>query len=497
MTKGVQQRRGNTAQHAVFNGEPGEITVNTDRWAVVVQDGTTNGGYEHVNLNSTQRLSNKDIVATNLVVSGVSTFSNISVTDIRDLQVATGVATFSAPTTVLIGAATSTGTANQDLQVTGGVYVSGNTGIGTTNPGASLHIQPSATSIAGLFSGTTSGDMVRITQTGSGNALLVEDSANPDTTSFVVNNAGFVGCGTALPAAQLHVIPTTTSNAGLFSGTTSSDLVRITQLGTGNALRVDDEANGTTPFVISGFGSVGISTNSPTAKLHIGPGSAAAGTAPLEFSSGTLLTVAESGVFEYATPAAYFTPNSSERGVILTPQYFVLNADRTGPTGANQSFSIFGFSCNLSASTRYGYEINFSTTKSSANAAAVAYGIGTTSGSITHHRYTAITGTGATTGAVAAGNAAIMSGNIVNPPTNPTLAATLNTISAASAAAASAHNIQIHGVIEVGTAVVGLSPRFAYTAAPTTSNIISKSYMKIWPIGATGSDTTVGAWQSP
>ena len=76
MTKGVQQRRGNTAQHASFNGQQGEITVNTDRWTVVVQDGSTLGGYEHVNLNSTQRLSNKDIVATNLTVSGVGTFSS-------------------------------------------------------------------------------------------------------------------------------------------------------------------------------------------------------------------------------------------------------------------------------------------------------------------------------------------------------------------------------------------------------------------------------------
>jgi hypothetical protein len=31
---------------------------------------------------------------------------------------------------------------------------------------------------------------VRITQTGAGNALLVEDSANPDATPFVVDNSG-------------------------------------------------------------------------------------------------------------------------------------------------------------------------------------------------------------------------------------------------------------------------------------------------------------------
>jgi hypothetical protein len=41
---------------------------------------------------------------------------------------------------VIIGSASSTGTASQTLQVTGGAYVSGNIGIGTTNPGAGLDV---------------------------------------------------------------------------------------------------------------------------------------------------------------------------------------------------------------------------------------------------------------------------------------------------------------------------------------------------------------------
>ncbi len=41
---------------------------------------------------------------------------------------------------VLIGSATSTGTATQPLQVTGGAYVSGNLGIGITNPTSRLHV---------------------------------------------------------------------------------------------------------------------------------------------------------------------------------------------------------------------------------------------------------------------------------------------------------------------------------------------------------------------
>jgi hypothetical protein len=46
-----------------------------------------------------------------------------------------------------------------------------------------------------VISGSSSGDAVRITQTGSGNALVVEDSANPDATPFVINSSGqlFIG----------------------------------------------------------------------------------------------------------------------------------------------------------------------------------------------------------------------------------------------------------------------------------------------------------------
>jgi len=58
-------------------------------------------------------ISGTDIVGTALSISGISTFTN-------------------GP--VLIGTATSTGTASQRLQVTGGAYVSGNLGVGVTAP---------------------------------------------------------------------------------------------------------------------------------------------------------------------------------------------------------------------------------------------------------------------------------------------------------------------------------------------------------------------------
>jgi hypothetical protein len=54
------------------------------------------------------------------------------------------------------------------------------------------------------FAGSTSNTLVRITQTGTGNAFVVEDSANPDATPFVIDAGGNVGIG-GTPTAKLEM----------------------------------------------------------------------------------------------------------------------------------------------------------------------------------------------------------------------------------------------------------------------------------------------------
>lgn len=59
-----------------------------------------------------------------------------------------------------------------------------------------------------IISVNTSTDALRITQTGTGNALKVEDSANPDLTPFVVDSNGFVGIGTPSTTQPLTIAST-------------------------------------------------------------------------------------------------------------------------------------------------------------------------------------------------------------------------------------------------------------------------------------------------
>ena len=82
-----------------------------------------------------------DFVGSNISVASTSGIATITVSNnlVGTALSITGISTFSNGP-VFIGAATSTGTASQPLQVTGGAYVSDNLGIGTANPTSKLYV---------------------------------------------------------------------------------------------------------------------------------------------------------------------------------------------------------------------------------------------------------------------------------------------------------------------------------------------------------------------
>ena len=199
----------------------------------------------------------------------------------------------------------------------------------------------------------TADDAVRITQTGTGNALVVEDSANPDTTPFVISSGGqvYIGKTTSLPSGEswpLQITGGTGSNVGCVfarfsndaagshalsfvrsrSGTNGSyggivqngDQIGTIQFsaddGTSNrffssyaSVRVDGEPQagsvpsrmmfGTTPvggsaterMRITSAGKVGIGTTAPASKLHVLDGSTDAALTVTQTGAGDALVV--------------------------------------------------------------------------------------------------------------------------------------------------------------------------------------------------------------
>jgi len=62
---------------------------------------------------------------------------------------------------------------------------------------------------------------------------------------------------------------------------------------------------------VTNSGNVGFGLSSPTAYLHIKAGTATANTAPLKFTSGTLLSTTEAGAVEYDGSHLYFTATNA------------------------------------------------------------------------------------------------------------------------------------------------------------------------------------------
>jgi hypothetical protein len=198
-----------------------------------------------------------------------------------------------ANTGVTIGQA-AFGVANTGVVIATAAFTKANTGVtistagfGVANTGvtigqaaftaANTKYSSSGGTITGtvIVSASSSTDAFRITQTGTGNSFIVEDSTNPDSTPFVIDTSGNVGVGIGAPSAKLHV-------AGVvYSNVLNNPSYLLNSNGSDYGIIQNDSANtwslarGTSPSVLAtpvltwtSNNQVGIGTTSPVSKLH-------------------------------------------------------------------------------------------------------------------------------------------------------------------------------------------------------------------------------------
>ena len=117
-------------------------------------------------------------------------------------------------TTAVLSESSGTVTIDVDVSTIGSATISGGSITGTEidlkSSGTTIFASDGTTAVLSesggvvtltadeaVIEGSSSGNLVRITQTGTGNALVVEDSANPDSSPFVVDSSGNLMLGGA------------------------------------------------------------------------------------------------------------------------------------------------------------------------------------------------------------------------------------------------------------------------------------------------------------
>ena len=204
--------------------------------------------------------------------------------------------------------------------------------------------------------------------------------------------------------------------------------------------------------------------------------------AQLIFSAGTILTTPVTGVMEHNGRLFYATPQDQERGLIKTPQTYILNTDYTlaNQTGIQ---SLFGVSATVSSNTRYVYTI-FAVIYKTANNITMSYAL---DGNTTLARHTYQTTTTATSSLATLTTPSVLKNIITTGFATPVIVtAALN--------AAGFYSLQVSGVVNVTTGG-NWNPLIAFSGLPGVGSYVSAgSTVEIYPVGAANVTVNIGTW---
>jgi len=201
----------------------------------------------------------------------------------------------------------------------------------------------------------------------------------------------------------------------------------------------------------------------------------------LALTSDTLIGTAAAGNIEYSSPIFTGTPIGTQRGIVPAQQYYRLDSAVVG-SNATGAQSIFGVGVTLSASTVYEFEMVMVLSKTAGTTShTISMGFGGTA-TVNNIGYVSFNN-GNSGSAVSTG---VVSGFI--------LTASATVASPAITGASINQYFVLKGTVSINAGGTFI-PQYTLSAAPGgaySTNI--GSYVRINPLGASGSNTSVGAW---
>jgi len=225
-----------------------------------------------------------------------------------------GIGTFTAPTT--LARTTILSSSNGGSVVTFGA---GTKDVFISLPASRTNVEDQPN----LIEVNSSSAALRITQTGAGNALVVEDSSNPDATPFVVSAAGDVGIGTSTPTVKLDV-------NGSINGTWAGATIAVANGGTGattlTGLVVGNGASAFTAVTAPSGAVVGTTDTQTLTNKRVTPRIGTVGTATAGTITPTGDTADQYNITALDTAATIAAPS----GTPVDGQHLILRFEDNG-----------------------------------------------------------------------------------------------------------------------------------------------------------------------